>query len=89
MGICRLRVAVEDLPTSSRGNVTQGVGRSGILMSCEGLKWVVPTRGTHDNKVRPGGICSITRFVRASARCAGFRQVVGCNRKAGKEGEKN
>ena len=31
LGIYRLRVAVEDLPTSSGGNVTQGVGRSSIL----------------------------------------------------------
>ena len=42
LGICRLRVTVEDLPTSSGGDVTQGVGRGGILMSCEGLKWGVP-----------------------------------------------
>ena len=31
LGVCRLRVAVEDLPTSSGGDITQGVGRKGIL----------------------------------------------------------
>ena len=32
LGICCLRVAVEDLPTSSGGNVTQNVSRRSILM---------------------------------------------------------
>jgi hypothetical protein len=32
LGICRLGVAAEDLPTSSGGDITQDVGRNGILM---------------------------------------------------------
>ena len=32
LGVCRLLVAVEDLPTGSGGDVTQGVGRKGILV---------------------------------------------------------
>ena len=58
-------------------------------MGCEGPKWGGTTRGTYNNKVRPGGIRSVTRFVRASARCAGFGPVIGCDCKAGKEGKKN
>ena len=32
LGVCRFLVAVEDLPTGSGGNITQGVGRKGILV---------------------------------------------------------
>ena len=32
LGVCRFRVAAEDIPTRSGGDVTQGVGRLGILM---------------------------------------------------------
>ena len=32
LGVCRFRVAVEDIPTRSGGDITQRVGRLGILM---------------------------------------------------------
>ena len=32
LGVCRLLVAVEDLPTGSGGDITQGLGRKGILV---------------------------------------------------------
>jgi hypothetical protein len=47
------------------------------------------TRGTYDDKVRPGGILTVTRFVRAGALGAGFGPVVSGDRKARKEGKNN
>jgi hypothetical protein len=50
LGICRLLVAVEELPTSSRGYVTQDVSGSRILVKLR-TQNVVCHKGTYDDKV--------------------------------------
>jgi hypothetical protein len=67
LGVCRFRVAVENLPTSSGGDITQGVGRKGILMKLWSIEGWVGTRNTYYNETGPCGVLTITRIVRAGS----------------------
>lgn len=89
LGISRFRVAVQDVPTRSGSDITQSVGSLSVLMKLSSTEMWGTTRGTYNDKVRPGSIRSITSFVRAGARGAGLGPIVGCNGEGGKKSEKD